>query len=144
MFSCNFCEMFKNIYFGEPLPTDASITSQQQLYSWQDDVIQSTYQCFKESFNCGKLSLLFVYLLACLLSKKGNGSRRKRNKAIEKIEKCCIVEPVQSGSVDTFHSKTPTTNQLVQSQRQKHQKKVCNMFKVNDKNTRTWLWCFYC
>ena len=30
MFSCEVCEIFKNIYFEEHLPTDASINQRQQ------------------------------------------------------------------------------------------------------------------
>ena len=30
MFTCEICEIFKNTYFGEHLPTDASINDRQQ------------------------------------------------------------------------------------------------------------------
>ena len=32
----------------------------------------------------------------------------------------------------------------LKSKKRKHQKKMCNMFKVNNKNTSTPFWCFCC
>ena len=38
----------------------------------------------------------------------------------------------------------PIRRLLIQSQQKKHQSNVKNLFKVNNKATRTSLWCLYC
>ena len=94
--------------------------------------------------------VLVVWVTNCFNSSTIQWSPLKNLSALETFQMAKHVTFLDFSGILVFENflKGPIQHLLVQSQQWKHQNNVPNMFKVNNKETRTTLmtllWCLYC